>query len=171
VGSQTVIVKSTAPDVLEMEHPEQFPLVETESRKVPDEINVNGVVAPDVSRSVPVLSLSSGRVVDIKVRLGDDVRKGQLLLRIHSPDLAAAFADFQKAQTDELLSRKQLNRSRGLLESGAAAGKDLEAAQAAEDKAGVDVKTAADHIRVLGGDPDHFSPVVDVLAPISGTIV
>ncbi len=171
VDPHNVIVKSPAPGVVEMEHPEQFPLVEVEGRKVADKTPVNGVVAPDVNRSVAVLSLSGGRVVDIKTRLGDDVKKGQLLLRIHSPDLAQAFSDFEKAQSDEILSRKQLERAKGLYANGANAAKDLEAAQDTEDKAKVDLKIAADHVRVLGGDPDHFSPVLDVRAPISGTIV
>jgi cobalt-zinc-cadmium efflux system membrane fusion protein len=158
-GNQhTVVVPSPGQGVIEM-HPEQFPLVEAEGRKVADEILVNGVVTPDVNRSVAVLSLGSGRVADIRVRLGDDVKKGQLLLQIHSPDLSSAFSDFQKAQADELLSRKQLERSRGLLASGAAAAKDLEAAQDAADKAAVELKTAADHIRVLGGDPRSFFPL------------
>jgi cobalt-zinc-cadmium efflux system membrane fusion protein len=155
-----------------MEHAERFSIVEVESRKTVDEINVTGVVTPDVNRSVAILSLSGGRVVDIKARLGDDVKKGQLLLRIHSPDLAAAFSDYQKAKADELLASKQLERSETLYERGTTiAKKDLEAAQNAEDKAQVDVKTARDHIYVLGGDPDHVSPIVDVRSPISGTIV
>ena len=169
--AHNVPVKAPERGVIEMEHPEQFPLVAAEGRKVADETNVNGVVAPDVNRSVAVLSLSGGRVVEIKTRLGDDVKKGQLLLKIHSPDLAAAFSDYEKAQADEILARNQLERARGLHASGANAGKDLEAAQNAEDKAKVDLKTTADHVRVLGGDPDHFSPVLDVRAPISGTIV
>ncbi len=49
--------------------------------------------------------------------------------------------------------------------------KDLEAAQNAEDKAQIDLKTTRDHIRVLGGDPDRVSPIVNIVAPISGTIV
>ena len=153
-------IKSTDPNIFEMEHPERFSVVAVERRKIVDEIHVNGVITPDVNRSVAVLSLSGGRVVDIKARLGDDVQKGQLLLRIHSPDLAAAFADYQKAQADELLARKQLDRATALYERGATiAKKDLEAAQNAEDKAQVYMKTARDRIQVLGGDPDHFSPV------------
>jgi cobalt-zinc-cadmium efflux system membrane fusion protein len=169
--SHTEVVKSFDPNVIEMDHPERFSLVEAEGRAVADEIHANGVVSPDVNRSVAVLSLGGGRVVDIKVKLGDDVKKGQLLLQIHSPDLAGAFSDYQKAQADELLSRKQLERSQGLYAHGAIAEKDLEAAQNAEDKAKVDVATAANRVRVLGGDPDHVSSILDVRAPISGTIV
>jgi cobalt-zinc-cadmium efflux system membrane fusion protein len=165
-------IKSTDPNVIEMEHPERFSLVAVERKKIVDEIHVNGVVTFDVNRSVAVLSLSGGRVVDIKARLGDDVQKGQLLLRIHSPDLAAAFSDYQKAQADDLLVRNQLERSKALYERGTSiAKKDLEAAQNAVDKAQVDVKTARDRIQVLGGDPDHVSPILDVRSPISGTIV
>jgi len=170
--SRKDIIKSTDPNVIEMEHPERFPLVAVERMNIVDVIHINGVVTPDVNRSVGVLSLSGGRVVAIKARLGDDVKKGQLLLRIHSPDLAAAFSEYQKAQTDELLARKQLERSKALYERGATiAKKDLEAAQNAEDKAQVDVKTARDRIHVLGGDPDHVSPILDVRSPISGTVV
>jgi cobalt-zinc-cadmium efflux system membrane fusion protein len=166
-----VVVKSSDPNVIEMEHPERFPLAEAEARRVADEIRANGVVTPDVSRSAAVLSLAGGRVSDIRVKLGDDVRKGQLLLQIHSPDLAAAFSDYQKAQADEVLAHKQLERSQDLYGRGAIAQKDLEAAQNADDKAKVDVRTAANRVRVLGGDPDRYSTILDVRAPISGTIV
>ena len=165
------ILKSPDPSVIEMAHPERFPLVEALGRKVSEEIIASGVIAPDVNRSVAVLSLAGGRVVDVKVRLGDDVHKGQLLLRIQSPDLSTAFSDYQKAQNDEMLSRKQLERSQGLYARGAAAEKDLQAAQNVNDKAKVDVKTAGERIRALGGDPDHPSSILDVRAPISGTIV
>jgi cobalt-zinc-cadmium efflux system membrane fusion protein len=170
--SRKDIIKSTDPNVIEMDHPERFSLVAVESRQVVDEILVSGVVTPDINRSVAVLSLGGGRVVDIKARLGDNVKKRQLLLRIHSPDLAAAFSDYQKAEADELLARKQLERSEALYKGGTTiAKKDLEAAQDTEDKAQVDLKTTRDHIQVLGGDPDHVSPILDVRAPVSGTIV
>jgi len=168
---QTRIVKPADPNIVKMEHPERFSLIEAEGRQVADEIHVNGVVAPDVNRSVAVLSLGGGRVTDIKVKLGDDVKKGQLLLQIHSPDLSGAFSDFQKAESNESLARKQLERSKLLYEHGAIATKDLEAAQEAEETAEIDVKTARDHIRVLGGNSEHVTSILDIRAPISGTIV
>ncbi|MBF0456363.1 MAG: efflux RND transporter periplasmic adaptor subunit [Nitrospirae bacterium] len=160
------------PNVVEIAHPERFSLVTVESRQAADEIHLTGVITPDINRSVAVLSLSGGRVVDIKAKLGDDVKKGQLLLRIHSTDLAAAFSDYQKAKADELLARKQLERSEALYNQGRTiAQKDLEAAQDAADKALVDLKTSRDHIIVLGGDPGTVSPIIDIRSPISGTIV
>jgi len=159
------------PNIVTVDHPEQFSVVEVENREVADELHMNGVVAPDVNRTVPVLSLGGGRAVEVFVRIGDDVKKGQVLLRISSPDLGSAFSDYQKFQADEVLARKQLDRSKMLYDKGAIAAKDLEAAQDADDKAKVDLKTAADHVRILGGDPASPSPILDVRAPISGTVV
>ena len=131
----------------------------------------NGTVAPDVNRTMHVTSLGSGRVVDVKVRLGDTVSKGQTLLVISSPDLSAAFADYQKAKADEVLAHKALDREQMLYERGAIPAKDLEAAQGAEDKARVDVETADHRVRILGGDPAHPGPLLELKAPETGTIV
>lgn len=154
-----------------VDNPEAFQLATVESRRAGTELKVNGVVAPDVSRTVPVLSLAGGRVVEIRARLGDDVSKGQVLLVINSPDVAMAFSDYQKFQADELLARRQLDRSKSLYDKGAIARKDLEAAEDAEQKAKVDLATSAERIRVLGADLNRPSPLLEVRAPTSGTIV
>jgi cobalt-zinc-cadmium efflux system membrane fusion protein len=163
----------TAPDpsMADVDHPEQFPLATAEVRSAHDDLTVNGAVTPDVSRTVPVNALSGGRVVEIAARLGDDVQKGQLLLKIHSPDLAQALSDYQKAQADEVLSRRALERAFLLFEHGALAEKEKENAQATEDKAKVDVSAAKEKIRLLNGSPDTLSPIIEVRAPISGTII
>src|SRR5208337_4785646 len=165
------VEKAPDPTLVEVPDPEQFPLTTVEQRPTYDELKVNGVVTPDVNRSVPVLSLAGGRVVDIRAKLGDDVSKGQVLLRINSPDVSQAFSDYQKAQADEVLARRQQQRSETLLAKGAIAQRDLEAAEDVEQKAKVDLATAAEHLRVLGADVSHASPIVEVKAPISGTIV
>jgi cobalt-zinc-cadmium efflux system membrane fusion protein len=169
--AKTEVITSRAPNIVEMETPERFAVAAVDTRQVFDELHVNGVISPDVSRTVPVLSLSGGRAIDIRTRVGDDVRKGQVLVRISSPDVSAAFSDLQKFQADELLAQKQLQRAQRLYDRGAIAQKDLEVAQDAEDKARVDLTTAQQRVRILGADPRNPSPILDVRAPISGTIV
>lgn len=159
------------PNIATIDHPELFPVVSVELRQSPQELSVNGVVAPDVSRTVPVNAMSSGRVVEVRARLGDYVRKGQVLLTLTSPDLASAISDHRKAVADELLARRQLERSQDLFEHGATAQKDLQIAEDAEDKAKVDVQTTAEHIRILGGDANASMPIIELRAPVSGTIV
>jgi cobalt-zinc-cadmium efflux system membrane fusion protein len=169
--SQGQVEEAHGPDLIELQHPEQFPLVTVEQRRTVNELRVNGVVAPDVSRSVPILSLAGGRVVDLRVKLGDDVRKGQALLVISSPDVATSFSDYQKFAADELLARRTLERAQGLFEHGAIAQKELQEAEDTAQKAKVDLATAAERIRILGADLSHPSPLIEVRAPISGTIV
>jgi membrane fusion protein, heavy metal efflux system len=159
------------PNVFNTDRPELFKTAKAESRTLPTIVIANGVVTPDVNRTIHVTSLGAGRVVDLKAKLGDTVRKGQTLLIISSPDLAGAFSDYEKAKADEILSHKALERSQMLYERGAIAAKDVEAAQDAEDKAKVDVETAQHRVRLLGADPEHPTPLIELKAPVSGTIV
>jgi cobalt-zinc-cadmium efflux system membrane fusion protein len=159
------------PDIFSVSDPQLFKTAKAETRALPTELTANGTVTPDVTRTIHVTSLGGGRVVDLKVKLGDTVTKGQTLLVISSPELGAAMSDYQKAVADEVLSRKALERSQMLYDRGAVAAKDLETAQDVEDKAKVDVSTAEQHVRVLGADPAHPSPLIDLRAPVAGTIV
>jgi membrane fusion protein, heavy metal efflux system len=164
------VEQETDVSLLQVEHPEQFPLVKAgESLQAPS-LTVTGVVSPDVSRTVPVISLASGRVLEIRARLGDSVQKGQVLLRVQSPDIATAFADYRKATADEVLVRKQFDRAQILYDKGAISLNDFQVSEDAESKAKVDVETAQERLRVLGVDKEHPSAVVDIKAPVSGVI-
>jgi cobalt-zinc-cadmium efflux system membrane fusion protein len=153
-----------------VEHPEQYPIVTAAQYQAPSELVANGVVLPDIARTVPVITLASGRVVDIRARLGDTVQKDQVLLRVRSDDVAGGFDAYRKAVTDELLARKQLNRTKDMYEHGAMAEQDLEVAQDAEDDAKTTLETATEHLRLLGNDPDKPNGIVDIIAPITGVI-
>src|SRR5947209_5724452 len=129
-------------NVLKVDHPERFKLVTVGQTEDVPQINATGVVSPDIERSVPVISLASGRVVEIDAKLGQDVRKGQLLLKVLSNDIATAFQNYKQARADEVLSRKQLERSQLLYSHGAVSMNDLEVAQDANEKNRVAVETA-----------------------------
>jgi len=157
-------------NVIQVDHPEQFPTVTATARMAASQLVVTGTVNPDVSRNVPVVSLAGGRVVAINARLGDTVQKGQQLLTIRSADVSSGYSDYRKAVADETLSRAQLDRAKLLYDHQAISLNDLQIAQDAEDKAQVDVETAAQHLRLLGDDPDHPSENVNLYAPVSGVI-
>jgi cobalt-zinc-cadmium efflux system membrane fusion protein len=153
-----------------VDHPERFPLVTALEHKAAPTLNVTGVVQPDIVRAVPVVSLASGRVVEIKARLGDAVQKGQLLLRVQSNDVSGAYQTYLKAQNDERLARIQLERAEILYERGAIAKSALEQAEAAEADLKADLTAATEQLRLLGIDKEHPSGIVDIVAPISGII-
>lgn len=159
------------PGIFNPDHPELFKVVQVQERQLPTLLSANCSIVPDVNRTIHVTSQGSGRVVDLRVKLGDYVKKGQTLLSIYSSDLSGAFSDYQKAVVDELLAKRALDRTQVLYSHGAAAEKDLELAQDAEDKAKVDVATAAQHVHLLGGDPAHPSSLIELRAPAAGTIV
>jgi cobalt-zinc-cadmium efflux system membrane fusion protein len=153
-----------------VDHPGQFPLATAIEHKTVPALNVTGVVQPDIARAVPVISLAAGRVVEIKARLGDVVKKGQLLLRVRSNDVSGAYQVYLKAVNDERLARFQLQRAQDLYEKGAIAKSALEQAEDTEQDAKVDLDTATEQLHLLGVDKDHPSGIVDVTAPISGVI-
>jgi len=165
------VVESAANgETLKVDHPEQFPLVAAVERKAVPALNVTGVVQPDISRAVPVISLATGRVVEIKARLGDEVTKGQVLLRVRSSDVSGAFQTYVKAENDERLARLQFERAQILYDKGAIAKSVLEAADDTEQDAKADLEAATEQLRLLGVDKDHPSAIVDITAPISGII-
>ena len=156
--------------LVKVDKPGDFPLVAAEAYKATPEMNATGLVNPDISRNVPVVSLASGRIIEIHARLGDAVTKGQVLLRVQSSDVSGAFSDYRKAIKNEQLTKIQLARAKTLFDHGAYPQSALDVAQNAEDNALVDIETTREHLRLLGSDPDHPTGIVDLIAPISGVI-
>jgi membrane fusion protein, heavy metal efflux system len=167
---KTVVEPDLDANNFKVDHADQFPLVTAVEYKAAPALNVTGVVQPDITRAVPVISLAAGRVVELKARLGDVVVKGQLLLKVRSNDVAGAYQTYLKAENDERLARIQLERSQLLYDKGAVAKSALEQAENTESDAKADLNAATEQLRLLGIDKDHPSGVVDIVAPISGVI-
>jgi len=169
-GSPQVIDQTDSARVT-VDHPEQFPVTAAERIEIPDQLNVTGSVNPDVSREVPVISLASGRIVDIRARLDDHVTKGDLLLKVQSQDITNAFDTYLKASNDEHLASLALARAKDLFAHGAIPKAQVEQAQDAEDDAKADLNASEQQLDTLGVKRDHPSSIVNVYAPISGVIV
>jgi cobalt-zinc-cadmium efflux system membrane fusion protein len=154
-----------------VDHPDRFPLTKAVAHEAASELRATGTVTPDISRTVPVISIATGRVIEIKARLGDVVKKGQTLLLVQSSDIAGAYSDYQKAVADEKLSQTQFERAKLLYDKGVISQNDFQVAEDTDAKAKVDVKTSAEKLRVLGSaNLDQPSGTVEVRAPISGVI-
>ena len=156
--------------MLTVEHPEQFALSTAAARATVSKLVATGTVSPDILRSVPVISLASGRIVAIHAKLGDTVHTGQLLLQVQSSDVAGAFSDYRKAVNDERLARYQFDRAKILYDKGAISKSALETFEDAEQNAAVVLETAHERLRLLGLDKDHPTGIVRILAPASGVI-
>jgi cobalt-zinc-cadmium efflux system membrane fusion protein len=168
---QTQVVEEPDLNLVKIDRPERFTLITAGRREELPELHATGAISPDIEKSIPVVSLASGRVVGLYAKLGDDVKKGQLLLKVLSNDISTAFQTYAQAKADEDLAHKQLDRAKLLYDKGAISLNDLQVSEGTEEKAVVSKTTAAQQIRTLGGDVNNPDPVLNVYAPASGTIV
>lgn len=165
------VIENGNSGIVNVDKPEQFPLIAADRIEATNKLNVTGSVNPDISREVPVISLASGRVVDIRARLDDNVKKGDLLLRVQSPDITNAFDTYLKAANDEQLANKAYIRAKDLYDHGAISLGMLEQAEDTEKDAKADLNAADEQLDTLGVSKNHPSSIVGVYAPISGVIV
>jgi cobalt-zinc-cadmium efflux system membrane fusion protein len=167
----TQVVEQGDPNLVKVDKPERFPLVEaTEHEELP-QMHATGTVTPDVDKSIPVISLASGRAIALYAKLGDDVKKGQLLLKVQSNDISNAFQTYQQAKADQQLAKTQLDRNKLLYDKGAIALNDLQVAQDTFDKADVALKASEMTLHNLGGNTSQSTSEIDVYSPATGTIV
>ena len=131
------------------------------------------VVESDPSRTATVVPALGGRVVELKVALGDRVTRGQLLAVIDSGDLAQAWADDDRAAAQLKLNDRNLARQEEQNRIGAASDRDLD--QARSDRAGAlaEYTRTQARLRALGIAPGAERPagrLLQVTAPLSGSV-
>src|SRR6202046_4094894 len=171
VPPPTVVQADADSNLVHVDHPDQFALVAATDYAAASAIQVTGTVNPDISRTIPVISIGSGRVVEVHARIGDYVKKGQLLMDVQSTDVSGAFSAYLKAVNDERLAKVQLDRAKILNDKGAIPNSQVEIAQNAEDDAKAAVSASEEQLRVLGVDKNHPAATVKVYAPASVYII
>jgi cobalt-zinc-cadmium efflux system membrane fusion protein len=168
---QAQVVPAGDMSLVRVDKPNQFPLVDAEKTEASAELDVTGSVYPDISREVPAISLASGKVVEIKARLDDYVKKGDLLLKVQSPDITNAYNVYLKAVSDEQMTNKSYQRAKDLYVHGAISVEMVEQAEDAETDNQADLAAAEEQLQNLGIDKRNPHSIVPVYAPISGIIV
>jgi membrane fusion protein, heavy metal efflux system len=157
--------------LITVDHADRFPVTTATQYASASTLNVTGTVNPDVSRTIPVISIASGRVVAIHTQIGAFVKKGQLLMEVQSPDISNAFDQYLKAVNDERLTHTQDERAKILYDKGAIAKSQLEIADDAEQDAQTDLTAAEKQLRFLGVDPAHPSLTAKVYSPATGVVI
>lgn len=132
---------------------------------------VTGTVEADPARTVKILAPVTGRVGELKVELGDNVKKGQPLASIDSGDLAQAVADAEKARATVKLTKSAMDRAIGLNKAGGLAIRELEQAQNDYRQATTELKRAEARLEVIGDSGQVAGQRKIILtAPIDGTV-
>lgn len=135
-------------------------------------VGVPAMVEADPSRVVAILPPLTGRLIALKVGLGDSVRRGQPLAIIASPDFDQAQEDAVKAGDALDLSNRALARAQGVMSVGANATKDIEAAASAQRQAVAEDRRARNRLATLGGGAraDVHAQGLVLVAPAAGTV-
>jgi cobalt-zinc-cadmium efflux system membrane fusion protein len=130
------------------------------------------VVESDPARTAAVLTPLSGRLIALKVALGDRVVRGQVLAVIDSPDLEQAYNDNEKAADSFHLTEKTLGRQEAQNMLGVASDRDLDQAKSDYAQAAAEYTRTQAHLKVLGASANAkpASRSLSVTSPVSGSV-
>ena len=130
------------------------------------------IVESDPARTASVLPPLSGRLVELKVMLGDRVARGQVLAVIDSPDLAQAYDDDEKAADALHLTEKNLKRQEEQLRIAAIAERDLDQARSDHAQAAAEYARTQARLHAIGAGPrgPDGRALLAVKAPVAGSV-
>jgi cobalt-zinc-cadmium efflux system membrane fusion protein len=131
-----------------------------------------GIVESDPARTAAVMTPLSGRLVALKVSLGDRVARGQVLAVIDSPDLGQAYDDDAKAADTAKLTEKNLARQEAQNKLGVASDRDLDQARSDHTQAAAEYARTQARLKMLGASPGDrpAAHLLTVTAPTAGSI-
>ena len=133
--------------------------------------HLNGRLMWDDDVTVRVFTPFAGRVTKITTEIGRPVSHGDCLAQIASPDYGQAQADARRATSDFVLAEHNLNRLRELFDHGAAAQKDVQAAEADFSRAQSEKLRTAARLSFYGGSTDAIDQVYELKSPLDGFVV
>jgi cobalt-zinc-cadmium efflux system membrane fusion protein len=140
-------------------------------QSVTDRLDLAARVTPDPTRVVHVYSQVTGRLVELFVRPGQEVEKGQTIATMQSSDISAARADYDKATIEVARTGHQLDRAKLLLQHEVMAQRDYDDIEAADRAAHAELTRSIQRIKMLGFSPEGSSDTVALRAPISGAVL
>jgi cobalt-zinc-cadmium efflux system membrane fusion protein len=131
------------------------------------QLTLTGSIAPDETKMVKIFPLVSGVAADVKVQLGDVVRKGQTLAVLKSPEMAGYTKDYVSAEADLRNTRRILESEQEMYKGGLASQKDVEQARSDYQKAEAENKRAAAVISINKSNNNDY----EIRSPLSGYVV
>ena len=140
-------------------------------------LRLTGAVAYNAFKTTPVISQVGGPVSRVLALPGQQVKAGQPMLEISSPDYSQLLDGYLKAADSFRLADKNYARAKDLYEHHAIAERDLEQAESDRTQAQADINAAEQGMKILGiKNPADLakapsSAQIQVLAPIGGEVV
>ena len=147
-------------------------VVAAAAQAVDPKLLLPAIVESDPARTAAVLAPLSGRLIALKVALGDRVSRGQVVAIIDSPDLAQAYTDNEKAGDAFKLNQKNLERQEAQNKLGVASDRDLDQAKSDHAQAAAEYARTQAHLKTLGASAEArpASRELSVTAPVGGSV-
>ena len=138
---------------------------------IDDEIRLTGEISFSDRKVVKVFPFSSGKVIEVRVSIGDKVAKGQVLAVIQSSEVAGNYADLAAANNDVAVAKKQADNAESLFKNGL--GSEREYVEARENylKAKAEAGKINEQININGGGHTSADGKYIITAPLSGYVV
>ena len=136
--------------------------------EVEDELKLTGKITYDEEKVIKIFPQVSGIVKEVKVSIGEQVKKGQVLAIIKSSEMAGFENDLNNAQSNFEVSQKNLNAVEDMYKGGLSSEKDYIIAKNELKKAESELNKVKNISSVFGGSntSEYY-----ILAPISGVII
>lgn len=161
---------STAPE--SPDQPKMNLKVETVyAQPIDNGLRIPGRVEADPEHLVHIYAPLSGRLLNMQLVPGQEVRKGQTIAMLQSGDVAQARSDFEKARIETLRADRALARGKLLAAHEVMSQADLQELQAADEAAHAEQERARQRIHELGFSENGTSDVTAVTSPIAGTVL
>ena len=143
------------------------------AKEIQRTLELPAVVEADPARTVKVLPPVAGRLIDLKIQLGERVERGQELAVIDSSDLAQAYADEDKARSAVKMTKQTLDRAVALEKYSAGSVKDRQQAENDHAQAQAELERAQSRLRAIGAsaDPKLEGRKLSLKAPVSGSVI
>jgi len=132
---------------------------------------LNGRIVWDDNVTTRLFTPFAGRVTAIHAEAGQSIEAGAPLAAIASPDFGQAQADARRAATDFALAERTVSRLRELSEHGAAAQKDLQAAEADLDRTRLEKQRTGKRLALYGAAEADVDQAYVMKSPIAGVVV
>lgn len=154
-----------------------FQVVESDIREV---LRIPGSIHVDEQRVARMGAPVTGRITDIDVVLGQDVKQGQLLATLNSTELAQNQLTYIKAQQQIALQTKAVERAKLLLEADVIGAAELQRREAELSAAKADLNAARDQLEILGmsdkaiaqiSQSNQIRSYSNVSARLAGTVI
>ena len=150
-----------------------------EAGSATDVLRLPAVVEPNAYARVSVTPLVTGRVTSVSAQLGAQVRQGQTLATVFSPELADAQTQYISARAELDAHERELARTEKLVQIGAASRQELERIHAEHTGQQTRVESARSRLDLLGMSREAVESLAsgksvdastEVPAPISGVV-